>query len=125
MSHFTKRKLHTQRLYVYVCSVVALAGLCLSTTAAQASEPSRFGATSVDVTIVEYFDYDCPYCEKLEPALRGLPVHDPGFGLFTEYPPLTRCPSRLGQYCSITRGESGWRLVEDFSRKSQAWALRQ
>jgi protein-disulfide isomerase len=30
-----------------------------------------------DVTIVEWFDYNCPYCRKLEPELRQV-VHDDG-----------------------------------------------
>src|SRR5579871_434549 len=35
------------------------------------------GNGSGDVTIVEYFDYQCPYCRKLEPELRQV-VHDDG-----------------------------------------------
>ncbi len=30
-----------------------------------------------DISIVEYFDYECPYCRKLEPELRQV-VHDDG-----------------------------------------------
>ena len=30
-----------------------------------------------DISIVEYFDYQCPYCRKLEPELRQV-VHDDG-----------------------------------------------
>jgi protein-disulfide isomerase len=35
------------------------------------------GNASGDITIVEYFDYQCPYCRKLEPELRQV-VHDDG-----------------------------------------------
>jgi protein-disulfide isomerase len=35
------------------------------------------GNADGDVTIVEYFDYQCPYCRKLEPELRQV-VHDDG-----------------------------------------------
>ena len=35
------------------------------------------GNADGDVTIVEYFDYNCPYCRKLEPELRQV-VHDDG-----------------------------------------------
>src|SRR5947199_3542464 len=35
------------------------------------------GNVDGDITIVEYFDYNCPYCRKLEPELRQV-VQDDG-----------------------------------------------
>src|ERR1700741_283075 len=35
------------------------------------------GNAGGDITIVEYFDYQCPYCRKLEPELRQV-VQDDG-----------------------------------------------
>ena len=35
------------------------------------------GNADGDISIVEYFDYQCPYCRKLEPELRQV-VHDDG-----------------------------------------------
>jgi protein-disulfide isomerase len=35
------------------------------------------GARSYDVTIVEYFDYQCPYCRKAQPMLKKLTASDP------------------------------------------------
>ena len=35
------------------------------------------GNANGDITIVEYFDYQCPYCRKVEPELRQV-VHDDG-----------------------------------------------
>jgi protein-disulfide isomerase len=35
------------------------------------------GNVAGDITIVEYFDYQCPYCRKLEPELRQV-VHEDG-----------------------------------------------
>jgi protein-disulfide isomerase len=35
------------------------------------------GNANGDISIVEYFDYQCPYCRKLEPELRQV-VHDDG-----------------------------------------------
>src|SRR5271163_3193063 len=32
----------------------------------------RAGAAHPDVILVEYFDYNCPFCKKLNPALQGL-----------------------------------------------------
>jgi len=36
----------------------------------------RAGAAHADVTVVEYFDYNCPYCKKLVPALKALIAED-------------------------------------------------
>ncbi len=35
------------------------------------------GNAAGDISIVEYFDYQCPYCRKVEPELRQV-VHDDG-----------------------------------------------
>jgi protein-disulfide isomerase len=35
------------------------------------------GNPNGDISIVEYFDYECPYCRKLEPELQQV-VHDDG-----------------------------------------------
>src|ERR1700730_6602774 len=35
------------------------------------------GNVEGDITIVEYFDYQCPYCRKIEPELRQV-VQDDG-----------------------------------------------
>jgi protein-disulfide isomerase len=35
------------------------------------------GNAKGDITIVEYFDYQCPYCRKVEPELQQV-VHDDG-----------------------------------------------
>jgi protein-disulfide isomerase len=41
------------------------------------SEIPLAGNADGDVTIVEYFDYNCPYCRKVEPELRQV-VQDDG-----------------------------------------------
>ena len=38
--------------------------------------PKRAGP-GYDVTIVEFFDYNCPYCRRMEPVLDGLLASDP------------------------------------------------
>ncbi len=35
------------------------------------------GATSPDVVVVEYFDFNCPFCRKLAPGIRALLKTDP------------------------------------------------
>ena len=34
------------------------------------------GAVNADVTVVEYFDYNCPYCKKLAPTFQALLAQD-------------------------------------------------
>jgi protein-disulfide isomerase len=47
------------------------------------------GAHKPDVVIVEYFDYNCPYCKKLVPALKQLLAQDPKVGLvYKDWPIL-------------------------------------
>jgi len=42
--------------------------------AAPGTEP--VGAADADVTIVEYFDYNCPYCKKMAPVFERLLAED-------------------------------------------------
>jgi protein-disulfide isomerase len=34
------------------------------------------GSANADVTIIEYFDYNCPYCKKLVPTFQALLAQD-------------------------------------------------
>ena len=47
------------------------------------------GGAHADVVIVEYFDYNCPYCKKLGPRLQALIGRDPGIAiLYKDWPVL-------------------------------------
>jgi protein-disulfide isomerase len=47
------------------------------------------GNPNGDVTIVEFFDYRCPYCRQIEPWIRALLKDDPGVRLvLKEFPIL-------------------------------------
>jgi protein-disulfide isomerase len=47
------------------------------------------GAAAGDATLVEFFDYKCPYCRKAAPVLDQLMQADPGVRIvFKEYPIL-------------------------------------
>src|SRR3546814_8528564 len=38
---------------------------------------SKRAGTAYDVTVVEFFDYNCPYCRRMEPVLNALLRSDP------------------------------------------------
>jgi protein-disulfide isomerase len=47
------------------------------------------GAAQPDVIIVEYYDYNCPYCKKLVPTLHTLLAQDPKIAvLYKDWPIL-------------------------------------
>lgn len=48
------------------------------------------GAAAADVTIIEYFDYNCPYCKKLAPDLQALLAQDSKVALlYKDWPILS------------------------------------
>ena len=66
---------------------VLMLGLLLTTAAAQPAEPAYAGAARPDVTILEYSDYNCPYCRKLGPVLKALLAQDPRIAIvYKEWP---------------------------------------
>lgn len=51
------------------------------------TQPFAVGAVHPDVVIVEYLDYNCPYCRKSAPELVKLLKSDSGVGIvFKEWP---------------------------------------
>lgn len=53
------------------------------------SEPGVpvFGSPKADVTVVEYFDYNCPFCRALAPVFRPFIAQDHGAAvLYKEWP---------------------------------------
>src|SRR3546814_18213161 len=46
-----------------------------------------------DVTVVEYFDYQCPYCRKLHPAINALLANDKKVRVVYRVWPIFGAPS--------------------------------
>jgi protein-disulfide isomerase len=63
------------------------------------------GARKPDVTIVEYFDYNCPFCKKVVPLLQALLAQDPKIAvLYKDWPVLG--PESV--YAATSALAAGW-----------------
>ena len=63
------------------------------------------GARQPDVTIVEYFDYNCPYCKTIVPTLRALLAQDPKIALvYKDWPVL----GPVSTYAAASALAAGW-----------------
>jgi protein-disulfide isomerase len=47
-----------------------------------------FGNPKGDVTVVEFFDYRCPYCRQVHPFLQSLAKDDPGVRIIQKQLPI-------------------------------------
>src|ERR1700744_970895 len=66
-----------------------------------------FGHPDGDITIVEWYDFNCPYCRRLEPELRQV-VHDDGKVrlVMKDWPilgPVSVVAARMALACENTR----------------------
>jgi protein-disulfide isomerase len=65
------------------------------------------GHPQADVTIVEFFDYACPYCKAAEPRLEALVARDKGVKLvLKEFPILTK-PSMVASRMALAAVKQG------------------
>jgi protein-disulfide isomerase len=63
------------------------------------------GARRPDVTIVEYFDYNCPYCKQLVPVFEALLAQDPKIAiLYKDWPIL----GPVSRYAAASALAAGW-----------------
>ena len=65
------------------------------------------GAAQGDVTIVEYFDYNCPDCRALDPKVRQLLASDPGVRVIRKDWPVFGDVSAYAAYCSYAAAKEG------------------
>jgi protein-disulfide isomerase len=65
------------------------------------------GSPQGDVTVVEYFDYNCPVCRRIEPQLGKLVVSDPKVRLIHKDWPVFGAASVYAAYCSFAAARDG------------------
>lgn len=64
-----------------------------------------------DVTLVEFFDYKCPYCKQVSPALEGLLKDDPKLKIVFKEFPILGDPSVLAARAALAAQKQGKYLV--------------
>ena len=69
------------------------------------------GARHPDVTIVEYFDYNCPYCKGLAPTFRRLLAGDKKIALIYKDWPILGEVSVYAARCALAARYQGKYLV--------------
>lgn len=72
------------------------------------------GAPKADVTIIEYFDYNCPYCKKFAPALHSLLAEDPKIAIvYKEWPILGDVSVYAARAALAARWQGKYRYAHD------------
>jgi protein-disulfide isomerase len=69
-----------------------------------------------DVTVVEFFDYNCPYCKAVKPALRELLAGDPGIRFVYKELPILGEASRTAAkaaLAAVRQGAEHYRRIHD------------
>jgi len=65
------------------------------------------GASKPDVTLVEFYDYACPYCKASNPALEQLLAEDPGLRIVYRELPILGPESVAAARLSLVASKSG------------------
>ncbi|HEV7357393.1 MAG TPA: DsbA family protein [Steroidobacteraceae bacterium] len=69
------------------------------------------GAKDADVILVEFFDYNCPFCKKLAPALQALLQADSKVALVYKDWPILSDVSRYAARSALAAGWQGKYLI--------------
>jgi protein-disulfide isomerase len=65
------------------------------------------GARKPDVVIVEYYDYNCPYCKNMVPALQGVLAQDPKVAVVYKDWPILSAVSKYAAVSALAAGYQG------------------
>src|SRR5579863_3020119 len=72
------------------------------------------GSAKPDVIVVEYFDYNCPYCKKLVPVLNALLSQDRKVAILYKEWPILGDMSMYGAASALAAGWQGkYRAAHD------------
>ena len=72
------------------------------------------GAVGADVTVVEYFDYNCPFCKQLVPTLHALLEQEPKIAILYKDWPILGDVSVYAATCALAAGyQSKYQVAHD------------
>lgn len=71
----------------------------------QDSSAQTLGSPRADVQIIEFFDYNCPYCKHLEPTLQQLVQEDAGAAVVYKDHPIL---GEISRYAARSALAAGW-----------------
>lgn len=83
-----------------------------------------------DVTVVEFFDYNCPYCRRVKPEVRALIEEDPNIRLVYREWPILGEGSVFAARAALAAREQGkykefhWAMMEVDGRANEASVMR-
>jgi protein-disulfide isomerase len=60
-----------------------------------------------DVTIVEFFDYRCPYCKRVQPSIEAMLKEDPGLRIVYKEFPILGAPSVFATRVALAARKQG------------------
>jgi protein-disulfide isomerase len=119
--HMTRNRLVLRALVAVLAGALLLGAAAAQDTAIITVEGQKqmlanpgtepVGARNPDVTIVEYFDYNCPYCKKLVPALLALLAQDPKVAVVYKDWPILGPVSAYAASSALAAGWQGKYLV--------------
>ncbi|MDD1792503.1 DsbA family protein [Enterovibrio makurazakiensis] len=74
---------------------------------------TQFGASEPKLTIINFTDYNCPFCKKLDPVLHDLAIAYPQIKVVNIYVPLKEMGSLLSDVNSATYALNVWNQNKD------------
>jgi protein-disulfide isomerase len=95
-----------------LCGVVGAQAVQLITAQGQKEMLANLGTDvagpmNADVSVVEYFDYNCPYCKKQVPALKALLAADPKVAVVYKDWPILGAVSVYAASSALAAGYQG------------------
>jgi protein-disulfide isomerase len=72
------------------------------------------GSHDPDISVVEYFDYNCPYCKKFAPTLQALSAADPKIAvIYKDWPILSEVSAYAARSALAAQWQGKYLLAHD------------